>query len=150
MAIITKNGEQTYTGVCLFPQQSSSIMDSYYTDYGMIVYNMEKGSFDTIWYGSDRNDNMPHATVDASPEMFAKWEALQTAQREARYAREELTRVMTPERGKRLEVIRGRKVPHGTIGDCFWIGNNGYGVSVGIKDNAGKVYFTSIDNVQVI
>lgn len=62
---------------------------------------------------------------------------------------------------KRVKVVKGRKVPHGTIGECFWMGsydNSKYGdpwgiyttVRIGIKDENGDVYWTSLDNVELI
>ncbi len=63
--------------------------------------------------------------------------------------------------GYMVKVVRGRKVKHGTIGRCFWMGTRRYtkyadywGVfthtRIGIRDEAGNVYWTSIDNVEVI
>jgi len=63
--------------------------------------------------------------------------------------------------GKRVRVVKGRKVPRGTEGECFWMGsfdNSKYGdpwgiyttVRIGIKDNEGTVYWTSLDNVELV
>jgi hypothetical protein len=49
--------------------------------------------------------------------------------------------------------MKGRKVPKGTFGKVFWIGNNGYGSTVGIaltnkkekKYRNGRLYETYID-----
>lgn len=59
---------------------------------------------------------------------------------------------------KQVVVVKGRKVPHGTTGTCFWMGtydNSRYGdpwgfyttTRVGIKDAAGNVYWTSVKNI---
>ena len=61
---------------------------------------------------------------------------------------------------KRVKVVKGRKVPHGTEGECFWMGsydNSKYGdpwgiyttIRIGIKDDNGVVYWTSLDNVEL-
>lgn len=61
---------------------------------------------------------------------------------------------------KTVRVIKGRKVPHGVIGECFWMGkysNSRYGdpwgvyttVRIGIKDAKGNIYWTSLDNVEL-
>lgn len=61
---------------------------------------------------------------------------------------------------KRVKVVKGRKVPHGTEGECFWMGsydNSKYGdpwgiyttVRIGIKDDNGTVYWTALDNVEL-
>lgn len=62
---------------------------------------------------------------------------------------------------KNVIVIAGRKVPHGTTGKVFWLGsycNSPYGdpwgiyttFNAGIKDNNGTVYFTNINNLDVL
>lgn len=62
---------------------------------------------------------------------------------------------------KTVKVVKGRKVPKGTTGKCFWIGVTSYAkyadpwglydsVRVGIKDEDGEVYWTAADNVEVI
>lgn len=62
---------------------------------------------------------------------------------------------------KRVRVVKGRKVAKGTEGEVFWIGSfchSPYGdpwgiytvYRCGIKDDAGEVYWTSIDNVECI
>ena len=63
--------------------------------------------------------------------------------------------------GKRVKVVRGRKVPLGTVGECFWMGATNYKkypdywgiglvVRIGIRDDAGVVYWTSLRNVEVL
>ena len=62
--------------------------------------------------------------------------------------------------GKTVEVVKGRKVPKGTIGRCFWLKRYDYShygdpwgiyssTRIGIKVANGEVYFTSLDNVTV-
>lgn len=62
--------------------------------------------------------------------------------------------------GKTVEVVKGRKVPKGTIGKCFWVkryDNSRYGdpwgiysnTRIGIRTSNGEVHFTSFDNVVV-
>lgn len=61
---------------------------------------------------------------------------------------------------KEVIVVKGRKVPKGTKGTCFYIGSTCYGkygdpwgiytkFRVGIRDSEGTVYWTSIDNIEV-
>jgi hypothetical protein len=45
-------------------------------------------------------------------------------------------------------VFKGRKVPVGTEGRVFWMGNNGWGMSVGIETLDGDRVFTALSNVQ--
>ena len=62
---------------------------------------------------------------------------------------------------KRVKVVKGRKVPKGTVGEVFWLGSychSPYGdpwgiyttYRCGIRDDEGNVYWTSVDNVEVI
>ena len=61
---------------------------------------------------------------------------------------------------QRVRVVKGRKVPHGTEGVCFWMcayDNSRYGdpwgiyttVRIGIRDDDGNVHFTSLNNVEL-
>lgn len=62
---------------------------------------------------------------------------------------------------KTVTVVKGRKVPKGTTGLCFWIrryDNSKHGdpwgiysnTRIGIKTSDGETYFTSADNVEVV
>ena len=62
--------------------------------------------------------------------------------------------------GKTVEVVKGRKVPKGVYGKCFWLkryDNSKYGdpggiyssTRIGLKTEDGKTYFTSLDNVEI-
>lgn len=51
---------------------------------------------------------------------------------------------------KLVRVVRGRKVPIGTEGEVFWMGDSGYGMSVGLRLIDGKKVFTSIKNVETV
>lgn len=42
-------------------------------------------------------------------------------------------RAATFTNGDKVEVVGGRKVKKGTVGHVFWIGDSGYGVSVGVR-----------------
>lgn len=62
--------------------------------------------------------------------------------------------------GKAVRVVKGRKVPRGIIGKCFWMKRYDYSrygdhwgiysnTRIGIKTPDGEVYFTSLDNVVI-
>jgi hypothetical protein len=53
-------------------------------------------------------------------------------------------------KGKTVRVIRGRKVPIGTTGLVFWVGDGTYGTRCGFVDESGTVHWTSVANVEVI
>ena len=63
--------------------------------------------------------------------------------------------------GKTVKVVKGRKVPIGTVGVCFWMGQTNYGKygdpwgiytkeRIGIKNEAGEVFWTALDNVELV
>jgi hypothetical protein len=57
------------------------------------------------------------------------------------------------EKGKTVEVFKGRKVAKGTTGEVIWIGECRYKrgeYRVGIKDAAGEVHWTAESNCRVI
>ena len=51
--------------------------------------------------------------------------------------------------GDRIKVVRGIKVPKGTTGVAFWIGETKYGTRIGFKNDAdGAVLWTAMSNVE--
>ncbi len=61
---------------------------------------------------------------------------------------------------QRVKVVKGRKVPIGTEGICFWMGeydNSKYddpwgiytATHIGIRDDDANVYWTSLNNVEL-
>ncbi len=55
--------------------------------------------------------------------------------------------ILDPAKGLKCKVVKGRKVPKGTIGEIFWVGDKGYGLTVGLKDSQGTAHFTAASNV---
>lgn len=55
----------------------------------------------------------------------------------------------TPAKGDWVVVYKGRKVPKGTEGTVIWTGDKGWGLRVGIKDDAGTVHWTAATNVKL-
>ena len=62
----------------------------------------------------------------------------------------ELRHAKEVERGKVVKVVRGRKVPVGTVGEVFWVGESRWGYRVGLKDGEGNKHFTAETNVEVV
>jgi hypothetical protein len=50
-------------------------------------------------------------------------------------------------KGDAIVVVAGVKVPKGTTGKVFWVGDTKYGVRVGFKDGAGTTHWTAMSNV---
>lgn len=62
--------------------------------------------------------------------------------------------------GKQVTVVKGRSLPHGTTGTCFWLGSTCYSkygdpwgiytrFRCGIKAQDGTVYWTAVDNIEL-
>jgi hypothetical protein len=140
---------ETHKGLCLREYERNGYHDS---DFYMVVWNDEKNAPESIEFATTRAGCGAAfgSHPDATPEVKAKYEAYQ--QEQARRAEEERQSFLAaqPGKGKTLKVVRGRKVPIGTIGVCFWLGRREYGVRVGIKDQAGNVHWTAATNVEVV
>jgi len=53
--------------------------------------------------------------------------------------------------GKRVRVVKGRKVPIGTEGFCIWVASPYHTTDrIGVKDDTGAVHWTNRDNCEVI
>lgn len=110
------------------------------------------------------------ALVDCDPKIIEQWkrECEEKHQREVKAQREREAQAIRSQVtiNKIVKVNRGRKVPKGTMGKVFWIGNNGFGESVGIATTprrgmkAGKngrsyesyldIVFVNASNVDVV
>lgn len=139
------------------------VMSDIYSDETYaIVWNPEKGETQNVHIGSCFEcffGPWGSAEVDATDETrssLASHEAKKAAERAeiervaAAVRREEERK--RPARGKTLRVVRGRKVPRGTVGECFWMGPDkfGNGYRVGIKDENGTVHWTAESNCEVV
>lgn len=131
------------------------------SDFYAVVWDDEKGEPREIEYASTRGWTYANsATVDATPEIQAKHDAWQREnERKAREVRQAIEEA-TPRAGKTVKVIKGRKVPKGTVAKVVWYGAGRiYGGSarqqgtppmrVGL-DIDGERVFTAASNVQVI
>lgn len=53
-------------------------------------------------------------------------------------------------KGSTVVVVKGVKVPRGTTGVAFWVGETKFGMRVGLKDAAGTVHWTAAGNVESV
>ena len=52
-------------------------------------------------------------------------------------------------KGDKIKVVRGVKVPKGTTGVAFWVGETKYGTRIGFKNDAnGETLWTAASNVE--
>jgi len=128
------------------------------SDFFAVVWNAEQGRPVEFTYASTRGWTYPNsASVDATDEVRAAYQAYrdnqdriyreQLAVRREEAAREE---ALQPKKGYRCRVVKGRKVPVGTVGEVFWYGPGNYGDRVGLREDDGTTHWTAASNVQRI
>lgn len=143
----TKDSEPTYVGQVVGQETKSTYHDDYYY---MIVWDVddEKGElvFDTVMYATTAAYTDGWMEVDAPKEIIEYYKEMQLL--EARQAEIE-TMKRNVKRGNVVEVVKGRKVPVGTIGTVFWKGYS-YGERVGLETESGERFFTAKSNVEVV
>lgn len=149
--MIVRNGVSEFEGKCLWISQRPAIMDSYYSDYYMNVWDAEAKATKEIFLFTDRAEKVEVLyNVDATPEVKAEYEAMKAEREYQALVAEQERRERIPGRGKTLKVVRGRKVPKGTVGTCIWTGNGQWGERVGLKTASGEVHWTAMSNVEVV
>lgn len=147
--------ETTHVGLVLETREWNGRDDS---DFYAVCWNHDKGEPERVEYATTRGWTYPNsAHVDATPEVVAAWEAWSRACQAARETARLETERRTPARGKTLKVVKGRKVPVGTVGECTWYGEGkkfGYYGStpmrVGLRTLDGTVHWTDAKNVEVV
>jgi hypothetical protein len=138
---------ESHNGLCLENRERNGYDDS---DFYMVIWNPATQAPESITYASTRGWSYPcyGSSVDATPEVRAAYDAYNQRLYEAARARAAAEEAARPAKGKMLRVVKGRKVPVGTVGLCVWIGDSGYGTRVGIRDAAGAVHYTAVTNVE--
>lgn len=76
-------------------------------------------------------------------ELYGKIEALKALA-------EEIAEEKKIKKGVEVKVVKGRKVPVGTTGMVFWVGDTKFGERVGINTPGGETVWTASSNVEVI
>lgn len=137
----------THKGLVLDLGEYNGYDDS---DFYAVVWNWEKNAPERIQYATTRGWSYPNgAKVDATPEVIAAYaKYLETVREKERIRRAEIEK-KTVRKGKTVKVVRGRKLPIGTVGLCFWTGATKFGYSVGIETPEGRK-FTALGNVEVV
>lgn len=124
------------------------------SDFYATVWNPETNAPEKITYATTRGWTYPnHASVDATPEVRAAYEAFLENIRKARAQAAAEERANTVAKGKRVKVVKGRKVPVGTEGVVFWTGPDKYNRNVtraGLKDAAGVTHWVDAGHCQVV
>ena len=157
--------ETTYVGLVLAVGEHNGYDDS---DFYATVWNPVTSRPFDIEYGTTRAWTYPnHAEVDASAEVRAAYDEYRRVEADKAVAEYAKVEAAKPAKGKKVRVVRGRKVPIGTEGVIFWMDESrAYSpskwavksVKVGIalddvKDAKGhyvNVAWTYAENVEVV
>jgi hypothetical protein len=156
--------EVTWEGAVLATGEHNGYDDS---DFYAVVWDAEAGEPREIIYASTRGWTYNNsATVDATPEVLAAYDAWKAERAARNAAAAAAVEAQVPQVGKRVRVTKGRKVPAGTEGEVFWYGTDRYarhaqalwaflddgrtGRRVGIRTGDGEKYFTAATNVTVL
>lgn len=115
----------------------------------------EFGLVDLEWSGHYSGE----AEVDATPETLAAYAAYEKAREDAEFEKRRAAaqeraeqEAREPKAGRWVKVVRGRKVPQGIQGLCFWKGCTRYGERVGVQvgDEQNEVIWTASSNVEAM
>jgi len=129
-----------YRGLVLADRERNFYHDS---DFYAVVWDEEKGDTFQVEYATTRFSTYDNrCSVDATDEVRAKYQALQAKREQDRRDEFAVNRAfshcITIEKGREVEVFKGRKVKVGTVGRVFWIGNSQYGLRLGIATSDRK------------
>ncbi len=112
---------------------------------------VEQGPLQTLEQAKDgANYLVTSGAKTASDDLDAEWNARYWSDR-ARHQENINAAVaeMRAMKGKEIVVTRGRKIPIGTRGTAFWVGEGNWGWRVGFTGTDGVEYWTDIRNVEV-
>jgi len=153
--------ETTHVGVVLALGEYNGRDDS---DFYAVVWTGE--GTERVEYASTRGWTYPNgAAVDATPEVLDAYEAYCAAARKRAADEKAAAEAKVPRKGRTVKVVKGRKVPVGTVGTVIWYGEGknfgpvpryrgGWSTTapmrVGVKDAAGTVHWTAASNVEVV
>lgn len=65
-------------------------------------------------------------------------------------AAEENENALYAMKGQQVKVVKGRKVPIGTTGEVFWVGEGQYGWRLGFLDAEGITHWIAVSNVEAV
>lgn len=127
------------------------------SDFYAIVWNPELGKAESILYSTTRGWCYPCGAqadyTDWVAHAYNKWAVREQeyALKITREARKQLE-AQTPEVGKKVRVVAGRKIPKGEEALVFWYGYDQYGNGkrVGLELSSGERVFTAAKNVAVL
>lgn len=148
------DGKESYVGCVIDTYERNGYNDS---DFYATVVDVESGTVKDIEYDSTRHGGTGCAFIDITLENYTKYLHIAKHSYYKEYIEREVKEAKTIVKGKTVKVVRGRKVPIGTVGTIFWSKEDKYGVGyqskevvrIGIKDERGNVHWTYAHNVEV-
>lgn len=147
--------ETNYEGAVLETRERNFASDS---DFYAIVWDEATSSIKHVDYATTRGwTYLNGATVDATPDVIAKANAYAAALRFEDLKTAAAAAARKPAIGKTVKVVKGRKVPKGTVGDVFYAAP-GRKFSyydrpadrIGLRTADGATFFTAASNVEVV
>lgn len=156
MSVIYYDGTIEYEG-CVFDKYEHNGYDD--SDFYAQCVNVETGKIDIVEYDTTRCGGNGSAEIDLTENNFRLYQkaAFDRQIKEGLlYNRKSAVQVT---KGKKVKVVKGRKVPIGTVGTVFWrkICNcDKYKrawhevTRIGIKTADGTVHFLNETNVEVV
>lgn len=159
--------EVSYEGAVLDTGEINGRDDS---DFYAVVYDAATDTVKRVEYATTRGWTYAnYAKIDATDEVIAKAESAMGRQMAGSMKLRAKYEADMPEKGRRVKVVKGRKVPVGTEGAVVWLGEDRYdqtrryrspyagmfgpdkfGKRVGLKLDDGSVVWTAATNVDVI
>jgi hypothetical protein len=165
MSITTKKSDGTvttkFTGCVLetFIREERVMSDVYANVKRATVYNVETDAFETVYVRAyfECDSGETDAEVDAIQEIKDLYEAHKLVQEtEAklndakRFRAQQLDALKTPKPGRPVKVVKGRKVPKGTVGECMRVQDFDFGRRVQIRTLDGQLHWTAITNCEAV
>lgn len=147
---------------------TTDIRGTYETLYEgcVITWYEVNGYHDSDWYAEvwdEKTQSVQHfmfmttrapvygrAEVDITPENLRKVYRYYFRLVRRAFDEANMERATTPEKGKRVRVVKGRKVPIGTEGVVFWIGDGKWGTRAGIQTDEGERVFVPVEYLEVL
>lgn len=145
MSVIINNGEKdeaSYQGCVISTRERNMYDDS---DFIAVVWDETEGKVKEVEYATTRFWTYKNsAVVDVTPENKAKAEKWAYENTKRRLFQSYVSSLKEPQKGDKVIVKSGRKVPLGTEGVLFYIGASyGYGIGkqtrIGIATSERKI-----------
>ncbi len=137
------DGDSTYSVIVWDPVDEKPV------SFGLGYSNMARSEHELIEYDAVPEVKAAYSAWKAEQERKAAIEHRNAEIAKQKYA--EALEAATPKRGRRVLVVKGRKVPVGTEGVSFWYGQDKFGgFRVGIVKSDGSKVFTAASNVEVV